>query len=83
MCLGLMLKPLLARFDAAWVAIEAGGELDRETALGLVSSNLEHLLGLDVNTNQDLVAWHGGDVFDMSSKVVAIISHAREEVDIM
>ena len=73
----------IARFDAAWIAIEAGGELDKETVLGLVSSNLEHLLGLDVKTNQDLVAWRGGDIFDMSSKVVAIISHAREVVDVM
>jgi hypothetical protein len=74
---------LFHRFDAAWVAIEAGGELDKETALGLVSSNLERLLGLDVKTNRDLVAWSGGDIFDMSSKVVAVISNAREEIDIM
>lgn len=72
-----------AWFDAAWVAIEAGGTLDKETALGLVSTNLEKLLGLEVETNQDLVAWHGGDVFDMSSKVAAVISRTREQIDIM
>ncbi|CAG7854860.1 SubName: Full=Related to carbohydrate esterase family 9 protein-Laccaria bicolor {ECO:0000313/EMBL:CCA72748.1} [Serendipita indica DSM 11827] len=70
-------------FDAAWAAIEAGGNLDKETALGLVSTNLETLLGVDVQTQPDLVAWKGGDVFDLSSKVVAIVSGAKGLVDIL
>jgi hypothetical protein len=72
-----------AWFDAAWVAIEAGGKLDKEMALALVSSNLERLLLGEERANQDLVAWHGGDIFDMNSKVIAVISNTREQVDIL
>lgn len=72
-----------AWFDAAWVAIEAGGKLDKETALAIVSTNLEQLLGLEIQTQPDMVAWQGGDIFSMSSKVVAVISGVREKIDIM
>jgi hypothetical protein len=71
-----------AWFDAAWVAIEAGGKIDKETALALVSSNLERLLLGEERANQDLVAWQG-DIFDMNSKVIAVISNARGQVDIL
>lgn len=74
--------------DAAWVAIEAGGNIDKETALALVSTNLERLLGLEVETQEqkdmaDIVAWEGGDIFSMSSKVVAVIAGARGQIDVM
>ncbi|KAG8769002.1 hypothetical protein FRC15_004828, partial [Serendipita sp. 397] len=72
-----------AWFDAAWVAIEAGGSVDKETALSLISSNVEYLLGVDVQNQPDYVAWHGGDVFDLSSKVVAIVSGAKERIDVL
>lgn len=74
-----------AWFDAAWVAIEAGGKLDEATALGLVSTNLEQLLGLEIQTQgqADIVAWQGGDIFSMNSKVVAVVSSARQQIDIL
>ncbi|PVF97468.1 hypothetical protein CPB86DRAFT_807236 [Serendipita vermifera] len=72
-----------AWFDAAWEAINAGGDLDRETALGLISVNLEKLLGLELKGHREMVVWRGGDVFDMHSKVVAVISKPRQQVDIM
>ncbi|CAG8732051.1 9724_t:CDS:2, partial [Acaulospora colombiana] len=68
-----------AWFDAAWEAINAGGDLDRETALGLISVNLEKLLGLEFKGQREMVVWQGGEVFDMHSKVVAVISKPREQ----
>jgi hypothetical protein len=53
----------------------------------LVSTNLEQLLGFEneAQTQQgiDVVAWKGGDIFSMSSKVAAVISGARGLIDIM
>lgn len=44
----------------------------------MASSNLERLLGVSVSPEQrDFVAWKGGDVFDMSSKAVAVFSRIR------
>jgi hypothetical protein len=71
-----------SRFDAAWEAVNSGGALDKETALGLISTNLEKLLGLELE-EQEMVVWREGDVFDLHSKVVAVISKRREQVDIM
>ncbi|KAF8500595.1 carbohydrate esterase family 9 protein [Hysterangium stoloniferum] len=70
-----------ARFDAAWVALEAG--LSDKQALSLVSSNLEKLLGAKVSSEEaDIVAYHGGDIFERSSKVVGVISPRRSLVDL-
>ncbi|KAF8322076.1 hypothetical protein DL93DRAFT_2071836 [Clavulina sp. PMI_390] len=69
------------RFDLAWAALEANGTLSRTEALAMGSSNLETLLGLEPQT--DLVAYRGGDVFDLSSRVAAIISPARGFVDLI
>ena len=33
-------------WEAAWAQKDSGGEVDRQTAVGWVSSNLEHILGL-------------------------------------
>ncbi|KAF8514437.1 hypothetical protein BU17DRAFT_68372 [Hysterangium stoloniferum] len=52
-----------ARFDAAWVALEAG-LLDKH-ALSLVSSNLEKLLGAEVSSEEaNPMAYYGGDIFE-------------------
>lgn len=41
------------------------------------------LLGLDVDAEMmDLVAAEGGGVFDLSSKVIGVISPRRETVDL-
>ncbi|KDQ57532.1 hypothetical protein JAAARDRAFT_35246 [Jaapia argillacea MUCL 33604] len=62
-------------FDIAWAALEAGGRISEVQALSL-SSNLEKLLGgeVEVTGPTELVAIEGGSVFDMTSKVVAVIS---------
>lgn len=71
-----------ARFDIAWAAIESGGNINKDTAIALVSSNLEELLGLDVETEPELVAYQGGDILDFHSKVVAVVSPKRGHVDL-
>jgi hypothetical protein len=52
-----------------------------ETALDLVSSNIQHLLGLDVDV--DLVATESGDLLSFEGKVAAVISKQRKVVDIL
>ncbi|KAF8522962.1 carbohydrate esterase family 9 protein [Hysterangium stoloniferum] len=71
-----------SRFDAAWVALETG--ISQKRALSMVSSNLEKLLGAQVaSTQADIVAYQGGDVFESSSKVIAVISPRRHLVDFL
>ncbi|TDL21725.1 carbohydrate esterase family 9 protein [Rickenella mellea] len=71
------------RFDAAWAALEAYGEISRSQALALASSNLEKLLGVDVEIEKgDLVATAYGDLLDFGSKVVGIISPRTARVDL-
>lgn len=50
----------------------------------LASTNLEELICGDVNDagTTDLVATEGGDLLDMGSKVVAIISPRHTRVDL-
>lgn len=50
-------------------------------ALALVSTNLEKLLGLEIEGEMmDLVAAEGGNVFDLSAKVLGVISSERKAV---
>lgn len=70
------------RFELAWAAINAGGLLSDEEVIAIGSTNLEKLLGLDVKTQGDLVAYRGGGMFEMTSKVVAVISESRGNVDL-
>jgi hypothetical protein len=46
---------------------------------------LEKLLGVQELNDEtaDLVAYEGGNVFDLSSKVVAVLSPPRGAVDLM
>jgi hypothetical protein len=68
------------RFDIAWAALESNGTINKERAIALATSNLDELLG--VNSANDLVAYKGGDMLSMSSKVVAVVSKLRAEVDL-
>ncbi|EKM81020.1 hypothetical protein AGABI1DRAFT_105866 [Agaricus bisporus var. burnettii JB137-S8] len=71
------------RFDAGWVALEAGEDhVSYEQALALASSNLEKLLGL-TKENSDLVAVAHGDFLSFEGKPIAIISEARNTVDLL
>ncbi|KAJ4486448.1 carbohydrate esterase family 9 protein [Lentinula lateritia] len=71
------------RFDVSWAAIEAGGDISREEAIALASSNLEKLLGLASGTvSSSLVATAGGTILDFESKVVAVASAKRGVLDL-
>ncbi|KAL5518561.1 hypothetical protein ACEPAH_244 [Sanghuangporus vaninii] len=71
------------RFDVAWAALEASGEISKTQALALASTNLEKLLGLDVDPEwSDLVATERGDLFDFESKVVGVIAPRKGVVDL-
>ncbi|KAJ7284154.1 carbohydrate esterase family 9 protein [Mycena rebaudengoi] len=72
------------RFDLTWAMLAANGHIDKQEAYALLSTNLEELLGVTVDDGGgDLVAYAGGSIFEMSSKVVAILSTQRGEVDIL
>lgn len=75
----------LRRSTGKQLAIEAGGSISQEQAYALASTNLQKLLGTNVELGMsDLVATEGGDLLDgMSSKVVAIISKRHESVHLL
>jgi len=63
--------------------LEAGGKISKEEAIAIGSVNLEKLLGLDVQAEEtDMVATRGGDLLEMSAKVVAVVSPRRGIVDL-
>ena len=63
--------------------MEAGGDISRTEALALASTNLEKLLGVEVDTSlADLIATEAGDIFDFESKVVGVISPRKGAVDL-
>lgn len=67
------------------VAYDAGDKLSKEETIALASTNVEVLLGGDVETDgsHDMIVTEGGDVLDTQSKVVAVISPGRELVDLL
>jgi len=67
-----------ARFDVGWAALDGNGKISKEQAIALATTNLEKIFGID--TQNDFVAYHGGDIFDMQSKVVAVMSARRGQV---
>ncbi|CAE6350761.1 unnamed protein product [Rhizoctonia solani] len=72
-----------ARFDIGWTALESNGDIKKQDALALGTTNLQKLLGLEGNELLgDLVAYHGGDCFDLASRPVAVVSSARMMVDL-
>ncbi|KIJ40898.1 hypothetical protein M422DRAFT_75681 [Sphaerobolus stellatus SS14] len=69
-------------FELAWAALQSN--LSKEQALALVTTNLEKLLGVNHwnGSHLDIVAYRGGDLLEFGSKVVGVISHTRELVDL-
>ena len=62
--------------------INSPNTITRTTALALVSSNVEKLLGVPLDAYEsDLVATSGGDLLSYEGKVVAVISPRRGRVD--
>jgi len=57
------------------VAIDSHGEISRQDALALVTTNIERLLGLDTTHRSDMVAYKGGNWNQMESKVVAVVRY--------
>jgi hypothetical protein len=74
------------RLDVAWAALESREDLDKAEALALATTNIELLLGLDVETEgayADMVATRGGDLLDLEAKVVGVISPRRGLVELI
>ena len=68
---------------ASQAALEAPEDISRTQALALASSNLEKLLGLEVQAElADLVAMEAGDILDFESKSVGVISPRKGIVDL-
>lgn len=63
--------------------LESNGHVDKRKAYALASKDLEDLLGVrGINDKRaDLVAYKRGSVFDLSSKVIGVISQERGGVD--
>jgi len=74
-----------ARFEVSWAYIEGGGQISKSQALAIASTNTEKLLGIAPETAllNDLVVTHGGDLFDLDSKVIGIISPLRGQVELL
>ena len=75
------------RYEAAWVYANSPNMFSKQSALDLVSSNLEELLGL--NDGMDLLAeeekgWvaYEGDLFGFGGKVKAVRGTGAETVDL-
>ena len=65
--------------------METNGRITREKAQALVTTNLEKLLDIQGWMDEDggdLVAYERGNVFDMTSKPVAVASPRRGLVDV-
>lgn len=64
--------------------LESNGRIDQNKAFAMVSTNLEKLLGIrDLDGDAvDMVAYDGGSVFDLSSKVVAVLSPQQQVVNV-
>lgn len=65
------------------VSLEASGNISKENIIALGSVNLEKLLGAEVDDDGDFVATKGGDLLEMTSRVVAVISPRRESVELL
>jgi hypothetical protein len=64
--------------------LESSGRMNQHQAYALASTNLDKILGIDHGSEHaDLVAFEGGSLFDLSSKVAAVISPQRGLVDIL
>lgn len=73
------------RFDLSWVVATSNERISEQQAYAMFTTDLEKLLGV-VNLEDsasDLVAYEGGGAFDLSSKVVAVLSPERGVVDLV
>ncbi|KAJ7766170.1 hypothetical protein B0H16DRAFT_1523248 [Mycena metata] len=72
-----------ARFEIAWAALDSNGVIDYATALALSSTNIEKALGVNSHASDadELVVFHGGDMFDFESKVIGVVSTRRAAVE--
>ncbi|THG99926.1 hypothetical protein EW026_g2506 [Hermanssonia centrifuga] len=71
------------RFDAGWALLDSPHVLSKASALALASSNVEKLLGVEIDPYEsDLVATSGGDLLSFEGKVVAVISPRKGRVDL-
>ncbi|KAF9076825.1 hypothetical protein BDP27DRAFT_1312651 [Rhodocollybia butyracea] len=73
------------RFQLSQVLHEIGASLSPREVYGLATTNLEKILGVKgiEPESADLVAFAGGSAFNLSSKVVAVISPQRGLVDLL
>ncbi|KAH7098231.1 composite domain of metallo-dependent hydrolase [Auriculariales sp. MPI-PUGE-AT-0066] len=75
-----------ARFELAWIYFESGGQYSKSDVIKLGTTNVASILGLDDDAAfaaaGDLVAYHGGDIFDLSARPVGAVSAARGIVDL-
>ncbi|KAM6500145.1 hypothetical protein JOM56_003159 [Amanita muscaria] len=65
-----------ARFEIAWAGFNSNGKISPGQAIALVTTNLEHALGLERRWNvlRDIAIYKDGGVFDVESKVYGILS---------
>ncbi|KAJ6555140.1 hypothetical protein DFH09DRAFT_1038104 [Mycena vulgaris] len=71
-----------ARFDMAMVGLNSGSVIGHADALAMGSTNIELALGLEPPAPgmDELVAYRGGEIFDMESKAVGVVSARRGAV---
>ena len=73
---------LLVSYSVCQVAIEGGRAISKGQAFAIGSVNLQKLLGAEVKSEEiDLVATRGGDLLELRSKVVAVISPSQKLVN--
>lgn len=65
--------------------LESNNWINKRQAYELVSTNLEKLLDLEgwIGDMGDLVAYEGGSALDFTSKPIAVVSPARQLVEIL
>lgn len=73
------------RFQLAQAYHDCVSSATAREVYGLATINLEQLLGVKgiEPESADLVAFDGGSVFNLSSKIVAVVSSQRGLVDMM
>ncbi|TRM67641.1 hypothetical protein BD626DRAFT_423922 [Schizophyllum amplum] len=69
------------RFEVAQVLHETRGLEDKD-AVKLVTTNLANMLGIQQSSNADVVAYRGGGLLELESKVVGVLSAERGFVDL-
>lgn len=77
------------RYEAAWTYTSSGSTFTKQTALDLVSKNLEELLGLSdrkagVTLGEEGASWvaYEGDLFSMEGRVRAVKAHGSATIDL-